>query len=253
MYTAPESSPASIDDAATIAASTSAVYADLSLQADEPSSYLLSFDAIIVACFSYHPLVAQLYWRLGRRVVVTGIFEAGCLSAVSFVQPPVVSCLGCTEESTESCQRESTKSTKDSAKAYSWGIVTTGHFWEAHLTHAVETLLGTSSAFAGVFSTGLNASDFHHMTAAAVRKKLVGATRRLLDTETTSGRRVSAVVMGCAGMSGLDAVIRETAVEYYGQGADELVVVDGVKAGLLQAVKMVQERELFGGYNRVEE
>jgi Asp/Glu/hydantoin racemase len=128
-----------------------------------------------------------------------------------------------------------------------WGIVTTGKFWEDHLSNGVKTFLGASESddnakFAGVQSTGLNASDFHHgVDPAVVRKKLKAATKRLLNAG-----EVHAIVMGCAGMAGLEEIIREAASEEHGEeyAYSTLHVIDGVRAGIMQADHMIRNLRL---------
>lgn len=128
-----------------------------------------------------------------------------------------------------------------------WGIVTTGKFWEDHLSSGVRSFLGqgadagNQSNFAGVFSTGLTAGDFHHVPPEQVTEKLEAATGRLLRSGD-----VRCVVMGCAGMAGLEKVIRSTAEKLYGEEkAKGLYVVDGVKAGVLQLQQMVRSKKAF--------
>jgi Asp/Glu/hydantoin racemase len=166
-----------------------------------------------------HTLVPEL----GRRfpgVAVTGIFEASILTALSLLPDP---------------QERKT-----------WGIVTTGKFWEKHLSDGANAFLGqpgsdANSRFAGVFSTGLDAGDFHHVSPEQVREKLKAATRSLLQSGD-----VGCVVMGCAGMAGLESIIRETVREEYGS-EKRVSVVDGVKAGTLQLEQMVRSRRAFAG------
>jgi Asp/Glu/hydantoin racemase len=181
----------------------------------------------LVACYSVNPLLSSLAVSeaISEDIVgplVTGIFEASILTAMSLVVP--------------------------SSRGSRWGIVTTGSFWEQHLSDGVHTFLGHNpgspsrdSKFAGVVSTGLNASDFHTVDQEDVRTKLKEATARLLH----SGR-VGCVVMGCAGMAGLEEIIRSVAVETYGpdQGS-RIAIVDAVKAGVLQLEIMVKSRRLF--------
>ena len=53
--------------------------------------------------------------------------------------------------------------------------------------------------------------------------------------------------MGCAGMAGLEKVIRTTAEEVYGVDvAKQLYVVDGVKSGVLQLEQTVRSTRVFG-------
>ncbi|KAI1162874.1 hydantoin racemase [Nemania serpens] len=218
-YTAPPSSPASINDASDIRKSTTAVLTSDTATVEALTS---SYDGIVVACFSVHPLVPEL--QSGAGAAVTGIFEASVLAALSLL-------------------RLNEK----------WGIITTGKFWEDHLSEGVRTFLGvqgdddgnTNTRFAGVQSTGLNASDFHHgVDPAVVRQRLKAATKRLLVAGD-----VHVVVMGCAGMAGLEAIIREAADEERGAefAYSALHVIDGVRAGVMLVDHMIRNQRLRPG------
>jgi Asp/Glu/hydantoin racemase len=142
---------------------------------------------------------------------VTGIFEASVAASLQLLQP-----------------------------GESFGIVSTGKVWEAILSEAVANLLGTdgssgsgsgsgvaSSRFAGVETTGLSATELHDVPAAEVREKMKAATKRLLRRGN-----VSVVCLGCAGMAGMNEMVREAAVEELGPDRGEKVrIVDGVQAG----------------------
>ncbi|RFU73088.1 hydantoin racemase [Trichoderma arundinaceum] len=228
-YTAPEPSPASIDNGEDIQASVQAVIGDPEFKSLFQSK---TFDAVLVACFSVHPLVKQLAHSL-KPVPVIGIFEASILTALSLV--PTVGA---------------------GVQQQQWGIVTTGAFWETNLSNGVAAFLGqpqplTSPAsssgngdhrFAGVFSTGLNAGDFHTISQDQINMRLREATKRLL-----SSGNVSCVVMGCGGMGGLQDMIRTIIIQEYGQDrAKEVCIVDGVQAGVLQLQQTVLSRRFFG-------
>lgn len=150
---------------------------------------------------------------------MTGIFEASILTAQLLLKP----------HSNEK-----------------WGIVTTGTFWEGHLTAGIKSFLGqdassSTQTFAGVFTTGLTAGDFHQVSEEEVTSRLRKATEKLLEVGN-----VKCVVMGCAGMAGLERTIRLTAAEVQGAEASKaLYVVDGVKAGVLQLQQMMQSKRLF--------
>lgn len=189
-----------------------------------------AYDAVLVACFSVHPLVKQLAHSL-KPAPVIGIFEASILTGLSLV--PLV----------EEEQRQ-------------WGIVTTGAFWEAHLSDGVAAFLGqappaaspasassiSDHRFAGVFSTGLNAGDFHTIPQEQINVRLREATKRLL-----SSGNITCVVMGCGGMGGLQDMIRTIIVQEYGQDrAKDVSIVDGVQAGVLQLQQTVLSRRVFG-------
>ncbi|KAJ3531134.1 hypothetical protein NM208_g9017 [Fusarium decemcellulare] len=215
-YTAPPgSAPGSINDQEGIDASTKAVLDDPKIEEELDSD---KYDAVLVACFSVHCLVSKL--TRYRHLAVTGIFEASIMTALSLIPSP-----------------------EDAGK---WGIVTTGKFWEEHLSNGVKNFLGQekgsdNNKFAGVFSSGLTAGDFHTVSPEEVKEKLKEATRRLL-----SSGQVSCVVMGCGGMAGLEDIIRSTAVEMYGKADGNLVyIIDGVKAGVMQLEQMVHSKRAF--------
>jgi Asp/Glu/hydantoin racemase len=185
---------------------------------------LADYDAVLVACYSVHPLVHRLA-RDNPNLAVTGIFEASVLSALSLLGPPL----------------------PDSGVQMMWGVVTTGKFWETHLSDGVKHFLGQKAEdanfkFAGVESTGLDAGDFHGgVDPAVIRQKLKEATQRLL-----SKGQVECVVMGCAGMAGLEDIIRDAARDKYGkEDADKLFVVDGVLAGVGLLEQTVKNRRMF--------
>ncbi len=213
-------SPRSINNKEDLDSSTAVLLAEFD---DNPETAL--YDGILVACYSVHPLVKELSTRFEGRALVTGIFEASILTSLSLVPPYLT----------------------ESSESQTWGIVTTGSFWERHLADGVKAFLGLrynseSSKFAGAFSTGLHADDFHgDIPPEVIRDKLKGAARDLLENDA-----VGCVVMGCAGMAGLDQIIRETAVEVYGQERGRRVcIVDGVKAGILLLDRMIRDRKMF--------
>ncbi|RYP04843.1 hypothetical protein DL765_010039 [Monosporascus sp. GIB2] len=235
-YTAPPAAPRSINDAADIARSTEVVLADLQSEDRDPGERPTAYDGVLIACYSVHPLVRELR---GSRRAVTGIFEASVLTALSLLPAP--GSLSTSSSSPDSDEQQQ-----------QWGIVTTGKFWEEHLADGVQAFLGTSSSptldpssrFAGVESTGLNASDFHNgVSPEVIRQKLKEATKRLLK-----GGRTTVVVMGCAGMAGLEEIIRSAAAEEVGErfAYDELHVLDGVRAGITQLEMMIKQQRLRG-------
>jgi len=89
--------------------------------------------------------------------------------------------------------------------------------------------LGTASKrFAGVETTGLNATDLHDAPVDEVRKRMKDAVKRLLQKGN-----VGAVCLGCAGMAGMDKMVREACVEELGDVVGQRVrIVDGVVAGV---------------------
>lgn len=208
MYTAPEESPASINDGDDIKASTEVVWANL-----EATGLLADYDGVLIACYSKHGLVEEIQTRR-PGLPVTGIFEASVLASLPLVKP-----------------------------GRGWGIVTTGKFWEAHLDEAITSLLGGSAgSFLGVQSTGLAAGDFHgDVPPEVIRDKLKAATKRLL-----AEGQPDCILMGCGGMAGLEEVIRAAVREQLGEEAARVVyVVDGVRAGVGVVEQMVRSKRMF--------
>ncbi|KAK1916837.1 hypothetical protein CFE70_002829 [Pyrenophora teres f. teres 0-1] len=164
------------------------------------------YHGFLVACYSQHPLVPLLKDEASvqkSRKPVTGIFEASVGTALQVMHPDE-----------------------------KFGIVSTGKVWETILTDATTAFLGTgfeaSKRFAGVETTGLNATDLHDAPAEEVRKRMKDAVKRLLNKE-----KVGAICLGCAGMAGMDEMVREACVEELGlvQGS-RVKIVDGVMAGV---------------------
>merc|ERR1711862_609486 len=119
-------------------------------------SDLEKHDGFLVACYSKHPLVPILKEEAAIRTSnkpVTGIFEASVATSLQLIHP--------TEK---------------------FGIVSTGKVWEEILTEAVEAFLGRddSKRFAGVETTGLNATELHDAPQEEVEKRVKDATKRLL-------------------------------------------------------------------------
>ena len=163
-------------------------------------------DGFLVACYSHHPLVSILKDKSAvkeKRKPVTGIFEASVSTSLQIIHP--------------------------SSK---FGIVSTGKVWEDILSSAVVEFLGTGSnaskRFAGVETTGLNATDLHDAPREEVEKRMKDATKRLLRKGG-----VEAICLGCAGMAGMDTLVRTACVEELGEEEGRRVrVVDGVMAGV---------------------
>ncbi|MCJ1391979.1 hypothetical protein MMC18_004846 [Xylographa bjoerkii] len=200
-YTAP-TGPPSINNAADIHASTTACLADLSTANAHGATALRSehaYDGYLVACYSRHGLVTAL--RALTTAPVVGIFEASVTTALQLLD------------------------VEDQRQQF--GIVSTGAAWEALLGEAVGLLLGRLGAgegaygrFAGVETTGLDATELHSAEQGEVKRRIQGAVRRLMEKGT-----VRVVLLGCAGMVGMEEWVREVVEE-------RVRVVDGVKAGV---------------------
>ncbi|GAA5909285.1 hypothetical protein JCM8208_005631 [Rhodotorula glutinis] len=186
--------------------------------------------AILVACYSVHPLVpllaAHYAAQTGPTRPVTGIFEASLVASLALLHTP-----------------------NDR-----FGIVTTGAVWDGILTRGVRDFLALrggegegegagTDRFAGVETTGLTAVELHDLPADEVARRMKEVVKRLIGRakgDSGSGK-LRAVCLGCAGMAGLDATVREACVEELGEvdGA-KVHIVDGVKTGYALLEGMVR-------------
>lgn len=81
--------------------------------------------------------------------------------------------------------------------------------------------------FAGVETLGLNAGELHaDKGGEGMKKAVMAATGRLIDAHPTT--EVKVIVLGCAGMAGMEEWVREEAE----RREKKVRVVDGVKAGV---------------------
>lgn len=165
-------------------------------------SALREYDAFLIACYSQHPLVPLLKQEdeiYHHKKPVTGILEASVAASLQLIHP-----------------------------RQKFGIVSTGKVWEEILTNAVVALLGSEDRFAGVQTTGLNATDLHDAPPEEVRRRMKDATKRLIRSGD-----VGAVCLGCAGMADLGEMVREACIEELGKvKGDKVRIVDGVVAGV---------------------
>ncbi|TGO48196.1 hypothetical protein BOTNAR_0488g00050 [Botryotinia narcissicola] len=204
FYTAQLPSPPSINNEEDAILSTQVVLSDLTSTLDQ-------YDAFLVACYSVHPLVTELKKRVGPNVHVTGIFEASVMMSLGLLT------LGDNEGDKEG-----------------FGIVSTGKYWEEVLGAGVRDFLGTQKGehcerFKGVETTGLTAGELHSVDSEIVGTKMKEAVKRLVGK-----RDCSIVCLGCAGMAGMDDMVREALVEELGsEDAKRVYIVDGVKAGVV--------------------
>lgn len=222
FFTAPSSAPQSIDDEATSVLSTSETFPALLPYLVPPSrndqdiqdSQHHGYAAYLVACYSPHPLTDLI--RAQTSAPVLNIFEASILHARAWRKR--------------------------------FGIVTTGTYWENVLADGVRQLLigrSTSASddlglgagigdFVGVRSTGLNASDLHITPKEEVDRRIAQASAQLVQ----NGAEV--IILGCAGMSGMEAAVREGARAQ----SKDVVILDGMRAGvvLLEGLVKAQQR-----------
>ncbi|KAI9787001.1 MAG: hypothetical protein M1816_007753 [Peltula sp. TS41687] len=218
-FTAPPSSPASIDSEEDAARSADVCWPSL-------KPLVPYYDGILVACYSQHPLVAELGHFAAetasggaRRPYALGIFEASITMALNLLAPFP----GCR-----------------------FGIMTTGQAWEEPLSGAVRGFLAGNwdgrleQRFAGVGSTGLSARELHDVDERVVKERIRVSTGRFLSSEAGE-QNVGVVCLGCAGMTGFDEAVRLGCQDAYGEKMGSKVkVVDAVKAGVMMLLGLVR-------------
>jgi Asp/Glu/hydantoin racemase len=168
---------------------------------------LADIDGIVIACYSYHPLVSALKKHTSKPVV--GILEASICSALLLLRED--------EE---------------------WGIVSTGKIWESLLRDGVGKFLGirpgTEGRFRGITTTGLSAIELHEKPAEEVERRMIEATRQLVRKNGNQNENgVGVVCLGCAGMAGMEKMIRAACIQELGlvEGS-KIRIVDGVRSGV---------------------
>ena len=226
-YTAPQEAPPSIDDEATSALSTSVTLPLLqpmlttqSSEATEGDSRASRYSAYLIACFSPHPLTPAL--RSRTTAPVLNIFEAALLHARALAVP--------------------------------YGIVTTGQYWEAVLEDGAKEFFlqkghmlmdneGGATAthemhvagFVGVRSTGLSAIELHLTEREEVDRRIADASAELVREGAKT------IILGCAGMSGMEDAIRSGAQRY----GREVRIIDGVRAGVVLLEGLVKTNVVY--------
>lgn len=116
--------------------------------------------------------------------------------------------------------------------------MTTGKAWEEILTEAVGDLVG-GRRFKGVGSSGLDADELHKVPREELERRMKEAVNKLKrgggeagTGEGNGARGLGVAVLGCAGMVGLEEIVR-------GELEEGGRVVDGVVAGVRVLVGLV--------------
>ena len=188
--------PPSINDAPTSIQSAQAVYAQIAKSSSlSPLAY--STDAILICCFSDHPLVAMLRHRY-PSLPCMHILESAISAALSSSQRP-------------------------------FAILTTG----ADMVHDIDRgvlgfMGGVSARYAGCLATNLGVLELRDENS---QEKV---HRVIKEKVAELGHRgVGAIVLGCAGMAGMEPYIRECLTASIGDNAASAVaIIDGAKAGI---------------------
>jgi Asp/Glu/hydantoin racemase len=102
------------------------------------------------------------------------------------------------------------------------GILTTSPGWVPLLEHDIYAAHLTALCSAGVVTSGMAVLDLEHLPAEEVRARL----GKVAQTELVGQRGAEVIVLGCAGMTGLEAAVRDHC-------GGNVRVIDPVKAALV--------------------
>lgn len=190
--------------------------------------YLDTHDALLVACFSRHPLVGQLQAEITRRraagdrpktTAVTGILEASVVTAMTLA--------GATAER-------------------KWGVISTDHAWREWTDSAVTDFLGVQAPrtaigrYLGCETVGVQAEALERQGEAAMEGYVRTALEQLLSRQDSQVAGAPVIILGCAGLYQLDRCIRKSCRELLGEAGSEVAVVDGVKVGIGMLISLVR-------------
>jgi allantoin racemase len=175
-----------------------------------------SYDGIVIACYSAHPVIGALREALCQPVI--GIMEASIIHALLL--------------------------------GHRFSIVTTSARWQPLLQEGVR-LLGFESRCASIRSSGMAVLDLERLPPSQVRQRLVDEARMAVEHD---GAEV--ICLGCAGMTELQNEIasalpvpvvdgvRAAIQQLLGLGASSLTTS---KTGLYQPIEIRQLSNLPAG------
>ncbi|CAO1634476.1 unnamed protein product [Sympodiomycopsis kandeliae] len=189
--TGPPSAPSSISDPPTSILSAQTCFEMLVAQ-DIPSTK----SAILVCCFSAHPLVPMLRHQW-PTVPVMHILDTSINHAMS-------------------------------CGANTFGIITTGKAMIPDIDAGVRSYLGgVSDRYRGCIATGLGVLELGDLSMKDhVERVIKEESGRLAVTNGAE-----AIILGCAGMAGMESLVKQGVIDA-GGSADKVWVIDGAKAGV---------------------
>lgn len=202
---APSPAPPSINSISDGIVSAAAVFHAYGGAASAKDYIFARADAVVVACFSPHPLVPMLKETCPGLPVV-GIYEAAVQTAVNYGR---------------------------------FGIVTTGAYWEPVLFDALEGSAGIcKERCVGVRETNVAVLDLGH-GGGETRAAMLNASLDLLRAGA------DAIVLGCAGMSPLAKQLQDDLLAAApwrpNLQTQRVPVVDGVRAAIEIAANLVRQ------------
>ncbi|TRM63022.1 Asp/Glu/hydantoin racemase [Schizophyllum amplum] len=159
-------------------------------------------DGFLVCCFSDHPLVHVLRENTTRPVV--GIMEAAVAHALF-------------------CGKR-------------FGIISTGSGFKYDRHKDVYSFLGAASPrFAGLVTTGLGVVELREGDRAKVETGMKRGAAEML------AMGADVVILGCAGMAGMEPLVKQAAREVHGEDTP-VKVIDGARAGIELLTGLVRSK-----------
>lgn len=108
-----------------------------------------------------------------------------------------------------------------------FGILTTGKSVVPDVESGVRRVLGgNSDRYVGTHATGLGVVELQSGNKDKVEGKVKEGARELWR------KGADVIILGCAGMVGMEELVRRACREVQGKGEEGVAVVDGAKAGL---------------------
>lgn len=85
---------------------------------------------------------------------------------------------------------------------------------------------GNSDRYVGTHATGLGVVELQTGNKQKVEEKITRGTQELV------GKGADVIILGCAGMTGMEGLVQKAARAMGEEGMGEVAVIDGAKAGL---------------------
>lgn len=179
-----------------------ACYAMLTQAGSAERALLDRVDGILVCCFSDHPLVGMLRHIMPAWKPCMHILEASLLAGLA------------------------------SARGRPVGILTTGADMVRDIDAGVAAILGGSAGgndrYAGCLVTGLGVVQLREPSEQEHVRHVIGTRSAELARAD-----VGALILGCAGMAGMEVIIRQGMASAVGvEQAAATAIIDGAKAGV---------------------
>lgn len=190
FVTGPSTAPESIQDVPASIISAAETYRSLITSSPNQDLSLHPASCFLVACFSDHPLVGMLRQKAPDKPAMH-LLEAAIIHAL--------------------------------LAGGKFGVLTTGKSVVPDVEAGVRKVMGgNSDRYVGTHATGLGVVELQSGNREKVEKVKEGA-RELVR------RRADVIILGCAGMTGMEGLVREGCRE---EGEEGVAVVDGAKAGI---------------------